>query len=150
MPSKTTKKPAIAHFKDFIVLVTGVIIKPRNEILVVRRSTSSKTFPDFWQLPEGKIEFGEQPLETFKREITEELGCKPSRPKIVHALSLIYPFAGKKFHLLRIIITSKLIGKITLSSEHNEYKWIKLKDLGRIKNLVPGTKELVKSLPAIP
>jgi len=47
------------HFKNFIVLVTGVLRNKKGEVLLIKRSDRNKTFKGFWQLPEGKIEFGE-------------------------------------------------------------------------------------------
>lgn len=149
MQLKTAReKLAIDHFKSFIILVTAIITRPVGNVLLVRRSLNSKTFPGFWQMPEGKLELGEQPLHALEREIKEELGCKVSGAKIKDAITLTYPFEGKDFHLLRIIATAKLTGKITLSSEHSEYKWAKLIDLDKTKNLVPGTRELAKTISA--
>ncbi len=55
-----------------------------NEILLVRQSYT----PNVWSLPGGRIKRGEQPLETFQREVREEINL---------ALSSIQELGGKIF-----------------------------------------------------
>ena len=140
----TKIKLDIDHFKHFIILVTA-IIKRNGKFLLVQRRPESKTFPEFWQLPEGKLELGEQPVETLKRELNEELGCKVKKVKFVEALTLTFPIGSQEMHLLRIIAKVTLEGKIKLSSEHSRYLWLTKQALLKHPGLVPGIKEIIKS-----
>lgn len=47
------------------------IIKKEKSFLVVKQSLGQSTV---WDLPGGKVEYGESPYETLEREIKEELG----------------------------------------------------------------------------
>ena len=82
----------INHFNNFIVLVTGILRNKKGEVLLIKRSQNNKTFRGFWQLPEGKMEFGEQPIETLARELDEELGCRLISAQFATANSVIVPF----------------------------------------------------------
>ena len=48
----------------------GVVLNKKGEVLVVNQNNDS------WSLPKGKVESGEEILDTAKREIAEESGVK--------------------------------------------------------------------------
>ena len=58
--------------------VRGIIKNSSNEILIVKRHPKSKTDPEMWELPGGKVEKGEFFADALVREIKEEtnLDCK--------------------------------------------------------------------------
>lgn len=43
-------------------------------ILVARRRDDARVLPGFWEVPGGKLEPGESPLDAARRELAEELG----------------------------------------------------------------------------
>ncbi len=53
----------------FIKIAVAIIINKKNELLTVRKFGST-----YYQLPGGKIENGERPVDTLIRELEEELG----------------------------------------------------------------------------
>lgn len=133
----------IDYFKDFIILVTAVIHNQRGGILLIKRNQNHKSFKGFWQLPEGKMEFGEQAQETLLRELKEEVGLKLISDKILTTNSKVVYFADKRFHLLRIILKAKCKGKITLGDEHSTYRWMSFRKALNLRQLVPGLKEIL-------
>ena len=60
------------------VSVKGVVFE--NDKVWLRKNER-----DEWELPGGKLDKGEQPIETVKRELNEELGFTISVVGIVHA-----------------------------------------------------------------
>lgn len=59
-----------------------------------------------WELPGGKIEEGEQPEETVKRELMEELGFKANPIKIIHAW--VYRIEESQDESLGVLVLSYL------------------------------------------
>ena len=63
------------------VIVAGVLIKD-NKALIVKRSKNENIYPEYWELPSGKVDYGEDPNEAVIREVEEETGIKviPIKP----------------------------------------------------------------------
>ncbi|MFN3693367.1 MAG: NUDIX hydrolase [Ignavibacterium sp.] len=54
-----------------------ILINSNNEVLLLLRDDNPQIpFPNQWDIPGGKIEEGETPDVTIKREMSEELGLK--------------------------------------------------------------------------
>ena len=53
--------------------VRGIIKNDNDEILIVKRHPKSRTDPEMWELPGGKVEKGEDFDVALVREIKEEL-----------------------------------------------------------------------------
>jgi mutator protein MutT len=54
--------------------VPAIIRNSKGEILLGKRDKNSLTYPDYWGLPGGLIEYGETVEQAIKRELKEELG----------------------------------------------------------------------------
>lgn len=128
---------------ETIILASGILKNQKGDILLVKRSKTNKTFKDFWQLPEGKTQPGEQPIETLARELNEELACQLISAQPVATSAAIVSFGGKIYHLVRIGFRVKWEGKIILSEEHNDYRWVNINKAIKMPNLVDGTKEIL-------
>lgn len=54
-----------------------LLLNSKNELLMLLRDDIPNIpFPDMWDIPGGKVELGEIPEETVKREMMEEMGLK--------------------------------------------------------------------------
>jgi 8-oxo-dGTP diphosphatase len=53
-------------------VVAAILVNSNNEILLARRN-KNKSWGNYWELPGGKIEQGESPIDALKRELHEEL-----------------------------------------------------------------------------
>lgn len=117
------------------VVVAGVI-NNNGKFLLLKRSSNESIFPEKWELPSGKVNFGEDPYDALKREIKEETGIDilNARPFMCTHYTIEKP--DNKRHTVQIIYLADLSEKpginIELSNEHQAYKWISPKEL---KNL---------------
>lgn len=125
-----------------VIVVSGILQDNKGRILLLKRSSINSSNKDVWQLPEGKMEFGETPKETLTREIKEETTLK------TNDLTLIYTFAhpmrvkGNRYHVVRIIFKASWQGDITLSEDHTRYAWFPLNQTKKLR-LIAGTKRIL-------
>jgi len=120
-------------------ITTKAIIYRNSKILFVKDGKGK------WELPGGKIDFGEKPEDTLKRELSEELGF--SNVKIgniiyVWTFSVVAGGINYQFILLNYeCFTDE--EKIKCSDEHIEYKWVLLDEIDNL-DIRDGYKDTVK------
>jgi len=73
--------------KRQIAVVLGVLTNGRGKFLIDLRSDIDRPEHNRWELPGGKVEFGEDPTVALKREMHEEIGVEVA---IVTLLPKIY------------------------------------------------------------
>lgn len=56
------------------IYVVAFILE-NNKVLIAKRSEAAKLFPGYYELPGGKVEFGEKPESALARELKEELNA---------------------------------------------------------------------------
>jgi len=120
--SKTSKKQ--------ITIVMGVVLN-NNRVLMTQRF--EEECPDAhlkWELPGGKIKFGEEPNITIEREIYEETGVK------VKAQALI--------PIVRTCIWNYKIGISQEKKDHHveKFEWVRISDLHK-KDILPGDEDFI-------
>ncbi len=87
---------------------TAVIIQKNNKILLSKRAFSP--WKDWWDLPGGFIEEGEDSESSAIREVKEETGLKIKIKKLLGIYIAIYPDKIYKCHLLVLTYLAKIIG----------------------------------------
>jgi mutator protein MutT len=130
--------------KDFIGVGCGaLIINDKNEVLLIKRSTTSRTAPGTWSRPGGEVEFGETLEDAVKREVKEEVGIEV-QPLQLLKVSNDIDLAEKK-HWIAIGYLVKYISGIPKNMEpekHDEVKWFSLNSLP--ENINQYTKESIQ------
>ena len=115
--------------KDFIGVGCGaIIINNRNEVLLLKRSSSSGTEPGTWSRPGGQVEHGEIAEEAVKREIKEELGIDIEVMRFLEMTQMIKE--GK--HWIALGFLAKHVSgepRNTEPDKHDEVKWFPLSRL---------------------
>lgn len=129
--------------------VYGMIIES-NKILLVQKSKGP--FKGLWDLPGGKIEFGEAPETTLIREILEETGLEIQDQVYVKSDSCVVNYTDDHMdkmtlHLVGFIFKIKLKDLKSLLPEHDDTdlictKWCDLQEID-INQLTPFLQELL-------
>ncbi len=122
------------------IVVTGFIYK-EGKTLLVKRSKKESFLPEYWELPGGKVNFGESPEVGLMREYKEETGLEVAVGKPFRAFS--YVSSDGRRHTIEIVYECLLKnGEVAISDAHSEFAWIAEND---IKNLLIS-EEMSKSV----
>lgn len=105
----------------FGLAVRVLLIDENGKILILKRSTDSKTNPGKWELPGGKVDQGESFDQALIREVLEETELKISLDHVVGVCEQNLPF----IRAVHIIMSGNILeGDLNLSKEHEGYAWI--------------------------
>lgn len=133
------------HHKVFIYQKCAVM-NSSNEVLLLRRSDTARSRPLGWDLAGGSLHFGEDLEEGIKREISEEAGLRIENLRFVHAQSFL---RDDRYSLMIGYVGVAIDDRITLSFEHDMYKWEKIEDAllndlpESYKNIIMATSKLL-------
>ena len=113
--------------------VGGIIKNSDGEILVVKRHPKSRTDPEMWELPGGKVEKGEFFADALIREIKEETDLDSKVGDFAEAVQNDYMH---KRTVQIMMYLEDVKGEVKISDEHTDWMWA---DLDKIKKLKLST-----------
>ena len=127
------------------VIVKG-FVQRNDKILLVKRKRENHEIDKHWELPGGKIDFGERMEDACVREVLEESGILTNFKKIeIEKYKNIF-FKGDNYsHLILIPILLDYLGvDKSYKGDHNVYDvaWFSREDLKKIK-LIKDNKDLI-------
>ena len=106
--------------------VRGIIKNDNDEILIVKRHPKSRTDPEMWELPGGKVEKGEDFDVALVREIKEETGLDAKIGAFCEAIQNDYMHK----RTVQIMMYLKDIeGEVEISDEHTDWMWANIDTL---------------------
>lgn len=97
---------------------------------------------DFWSLPGGRVEFGEQTEETVVRELREEIDVEAKIIRQIWYVEDFYDYNGEKYHEIGVYYLTDIEDKMKdkekeyIGCEGDKkltYKWFKLINLEKIE-----------------
>lgn len=127
------------------VAAKAVIVNAEGKVLILREAKTYKEGTNIgrYHMPGGRLEAGETYDEGLLREVSEETGL------IVEPLYPIYVgewrpvIKGVPHQIIAIFTVCKAIsGKVRLSEEHDDFKWINPKDYKKYDIMDPEDKIL--------
>lgn len=122
-------KLKIVNMAFYGLTMRGVIKNTDNEILILKRHPKSKTDPEMWELPGGKVEKGEHFTNALIREIKEETNLDCEVGDFCEAVQNDYMH---KRTVQLIMYLEDIEGDVKISEEHTEFMWA---DLEKIRSL---------------
>ena len=125
-PSGFEIKRAIVHHHGSAVMMA---VDDRKRILLVRQyRLPARSY--LWELPAGRLDKGETPLQAAKRELTEETGYRAKQWK---KLVMFYPSPGYVAEKMTIFLASGLTeGQAQpMEDERIETRWFTARELDK-------------------
>lgn len=133
--------------KKTVFVFKGIVFDKENNILIDNRKEEKlKEVDGKWELPGGKMEFGETPEETVKREVIEETGYKVKIEKMLaYTKTEIIEYKEKLQHTVIFYYICKVIEKQEESNDSkiNKIKWITKDEIDNF-NFLSGNAEAIK------
>ena len=135
--------------KKTIFVFKGIVFNKKHQVLIDNRKEKKLESADGkWELPGGKIEFGESPEETVKREVYEETGYNVEVKQIVPYSNVsVWEYKNCIQHTIVFSYICKLKDENHINIKDkgiNEYRWINYDELHNF-DFLPGAKEAIES-----
>lgn len=94
--------------KKAVAVACGLILNDQGEVFLTQRNAPEvPEVHDKWQFPGGKVEFGEHPEDTVRREVKEETGFEVEIVRMLpQVLSNVYEYGG---HAICILYECKVV-----------------------------------------
>lgn len=110
-----------------IIPAVKTVLLVEGKVLLVRRSSFNTISPGMWELPGGKMKFGETLEEALYREVKEETGIAAQIERLLYASTFV---SGSRRQALILCYLSRAETRdVRLSFEHKEYLWATYEEL---------------------
>jgi 8-oxo-dGTP diphosphatase len=121
-------------------LVVAALVRDEDGRVLLTRRRADQPMPLLWELPGGKVEEGEAPVEALARELREELGCDATVGRIDDVVFHRYP----AFDLVMLVYACRLDGT-PRAVEVAACAWVAPRDLARY-DVLPADLPLMERL----
>jgi 8-oxo-dGTP diphosphatase len=130
------------------LIVHTVSYNAERKVLIIKRSKINDVLPEYWDIPGGTLEDGEDPAAGAIREAKEETGLDIFSLRLFFEYSNVDAAKDKQFVTL-VFAAQYLGGEIVLNpEEHEEYAWIAPEEVGKYR-AVEYLEECLKTFKAI-
>lgn len=134
--------------KRTIFVFKGILFNNENRILIDNRKEEILDEANGkWEVPGGKIEFGETPEDAIKRELFEETGYNVNVKQIIPYSNVsMWEYSDYKQHTVIFFYICELENDEHIEIKDNRintYKWITENELSDY-NFLPGNKEAIE------
>src|SRR5258708_2661643 len=124
-----------------ITVITGLVIKDDKVLLVQRNEPECPGAHLKWELPGGKVDFGETPNQAIAREILEETGVKVKVKSLLPiSLTSYWEYSWGTQQVLLFIFLCEFISQHKTKKDHHVKKiaWVEINKVNDLETL-PGT-----------
>ena len=117
------------------LIIHTLIVNDKGEVLITKRASTNDVLPEYWDIPGGTLEDGEDPTVGAIREVKEETGLNIFESHLFFQRSDVDLKKNKQFVTLVFLAKNTGTEVILNPDEHSEYKWINVKDISKYKTV---------------
>ena len=116
------------------IRVVGIIHEGEDILLLKRNMGRMEELP-LWELPTGKIRFGEQPEEAMGRTVEEYLGAQVTSARLIDAITFVALTGASRLNNLYIVFEVKLAAgeKLKPEERYSAYRYVKYGQVGGLR-----------------
>lgn len=132
-------------------IANKALIERDGNVLIIREASTNPdgTNTGRWDVPGGRMEFGELPPDALKREVREEVGLDVEILEPVAVAQWQPVIRGEKVQIVAIYHRCRYAsGQVRLSNEHDLAEWIAPADYAKY-NLIPNVVPVFKQYLAL-
>jgi mutator protein MutT len=126
-------------------VTVGCLVRYANKVLIIKRPDDEESYPRIWELPGGKVEFGETLIEAVRREVMEETGLKISEPNLCGYFQYQVEKESHTRYTVQINFKADTESKDVKLTEHEDFRFIGLNELDNFR-ISDKVKEQIKNL----
>lgn len=124
--------------------VRAIIKQDSKKVLLLRRSTGNPAYRGLFELPGGKVHFGEDPKVAMLREVGEETGREVEDFQVYDVHSDVDSLDSQhQYIIISFVVILKPDTQITVSSEHDKYIWKELSEI-QLKEVTETTARVLE------
>lgn len=130
-----------------LTVVIGIIERD-GRFLAIRRVDEIPEWHHKWELPGGKIDVDESPIDALRREAFEETGLQIQDPQLlgVHTHHWRMPEFTQQTFLI-VYRAQAEAGEVTLQLEEcDAHRWVTLEEYLAMPDNLDGNREMIASL----
>lgn len=123
----------------------GVLAIDQNKILLVRQYRPAID-KETWEIPAGKLEYGEDPKECGLRELNEETGYEAKNLQLITSIYSTPGFCNEKIWIYEAKHITKAAHHLNMDEDEEiEIKWFAIKDAYEMikKNQIEDAKTII-------
>jgi 8-oxo-dGTP diphosphatase len=107
------------------------IARKNDEILILKRHPESRTNPNKWELPGGKVDPGEDFDKALIREFNEETNLNIELGQFVGAVQEEFPHKKTIALVMEVVLLGEI--EVKISDEHIDWKWATIEEIKNLK-----------------
>ena len=127
--------------------VINCVVKHKDKILIVQRSTELNFYPEYWNGISGFLDDSRDIEEKVRDELKEEAGIEEKDITSIHPGKIFHQDepAYKKTWIVHPVLVEVETDNVVLDWEAQDYKWIEIKEAKNF-NLLPGFDKVLEIL----
>ena len=112
-----------------LLAVRAIIEDKEGRILILKRAPEDE-YGSLWNLPGGKVDYGQTAEEALIREVKEETSLECSSAQFIFYMDGLPQTKGEK-HYLSLFFKCEIEGTVKLDEESSTFKWVRPIEINR-------------------